>query len=43
VGWYLLDNDLIELDEAIGWEPLTYASARSENQAVSLSPEPVLP
>ena len=42
-GWYLLDDDLIELDEAIGWELLTHASARSENQTVSLSPEPVLP
>jgi hypothetical protein len=42
-GWYLLDDDLIELDEAIGWEPLTHASARAESQTVSLSPEPVLP
>ena len=22
-GWYLLDNDAIELDDPIGWEPLT--------------------
>jgi hypothetical protein len=42
-GWYLLDDDVIELDEAMGWEPLTHACARSQNEAVSLSPEPVLP
>ena len=22
-GWYLLDDDAIELDDPIGWEPLT--------------------
>jgi hypothetical protein len=42
-GWYLLDDDIIELDEAMGWEPLTRACARSENEAVSLRREPVLP
>ena len=42
-GWYLLDDDIIELHEAMGWEPLTRACARSENEAVSLRREPVLP
>ena len=42
-GWFLLDDDAVELDDPMGWEPLTHASARSENQTVSLSPEPVLP
>jgi len=42
-GWYLLDDDVIELDEATGWEPLTHACARSENERVSPRPEPVLP
>jgi hypothetical protein len=42
-GWYMLDDDVIELDEVVGWEPLTHTCARSENETVSLSPEPVLP
>jgi len=42
-GWYLLDDDVIELDEAMGWEPLTHACARSETETVSLRLEPVLP
>ena len=42
-GWYLLDDDVIELDEATGWEPLTHACARSENERVSPRPKPVLP
>jgi hypothetical protein len=42
-GWYLLDDDVIELDKATGWEPLTHACARSENERVSPRPEPVLP
>ena len=42
-GWYLLDDDVIEVDEPMGWEPLTHACARVENETVSLMPEPVLP
>jgi hypothetical protein len=42
-GWYMLDDDVIELDEVVGWEPLTHACARFENETVSLSPEPLLP
>jgi len=41
-GWYLLDDDIIELDDAMGWEPLTHACARLENETVSRVPEPVL-
>jgi hypothetical protein len=40
-GWYLLDDDIVELDEAMGWELLTHACARSENETVSPRPEPV--
>jgi hypothetical protein len=42
-GWYSLDDDVIELDEPMGWESLTHACARSENKTVSLMPERVLP
>ena len=42
-GWYLLDDDAIELDEPMGWEPLTHPCAQFENEAVSLMPETVLP
>jgi hypothetical protein len=42
-GWYLLDDDTIELDEPMGWEPLTHAWARFENETVCLMPEPVFP
>jgi hypothetical protein len=31
-GWYLLDDDAIELDEPMGWEPLTHACALFENE-----------
>ena len=34
-GWYL--------DEPMGWEPLTHAWARVENETVCLMPEPVFP
>jgi tripartite-type tricarboxylate transporter receptor subunit TctC len=37
------DDDAIELDDPMGWEPLTHACARFENETVSLMPEPVLP
>jgi hypothetical protein len=42
-GWYSLDDDVIELDEPMGWEPLSHACARFENETASLMPEPVLP
>jgi hypothetical protein len=42
-GWYLLDDDAIEVDDPMGWEPLTHACAWFENETVSLMPEPVLP
>jgi hypothetical protein len=42
-GWYLLDDDAIELDDPMGWEPLIHACAGFENELVSLTPEPVLP
>jgi hypothetical protein len=42
-GWYLVDDDVVELDDPLGWEPLTDACARFENEPVSLMPEPVLP
>jgi hypothetical protein len=38
-GWYLLDDDTIELDDPLGWEPLVHASAFFENATVSLTPE----
>ena len=28
-GWYLLDDDTIELDDSMGWEPLTYEIDRA--------------
>ena len=31
-GWYLLDDDAIELDEPMGWEPLTHSCAAFENE-----------
>jgi hypothetical protein len=42
-GWYLVDDDVVELDDPLGWEPLAHACARLENETVSLMPEPVLP
>jgi len=41
-GWYLVDDDVVELDDRFGWEPLTHACARFENETVSPMPEPVL-
>jgi len=37
-GWYLVDDDVVELDNPWGWEPLTRACARVENETVSLMP-----
>jgi hypothetical protein len=42
-GWYLLVDDAIELDDPMGWEPLTHACVRFENETLSLMPEPVMP
>jgi hypothetical protein len=35
-GWFLLDDDAIELDEPTGWEPLTSDCAWLESETVSL-------
>jgi|SRR5262245_5124270 hypothetical protein len=40
-GWYLLDDDAIELDDPIGWEPLIHDWFELET-AFGL-PEPLLP
>jgi hypothetical protein len=42
-GWYLLDDDAIELDDPLGWQPLTDACARFENETGLVTLEPVLP
>jgi hypothetical protein len=42
-GWYLVVDDVVELDDPLRWEPLTDACARVENETVSLMPQPVLP
>jgi hypothetical protein len=42
-GWYLLDDDAIELDDPMGWEPLIHGRAWSEHETVPLTAEPVLP
>jgi hypothetical protein len=34
-GWYLVDDDVVELDDPLGWEPLC---ARVENANVPVSP-----
>jgi hypothetical protein len=36
-GWYLLDDDAVELDHPMGWEPLTHACAPFENEEAGLS------
>jgi len=38
-GWYLLDDDAVELDDPVGWEPLTQDRAWFENE---MSGEPRL-
>jgi hypothetical protein len=40
-GWYLIDDDAIELDDPMGWEPLAHDRACFENETVTLTPEPV--
>jgi hypothetical protein len=39
-GWYLLDDDTIELDDPLGWEPLVHGYAWFKNGTTSLTPEP---
>ena len=46
VGWFLLDDDTVELNDPIGWEPLTHEIDRVwfEKATERLMPEaPVLP
>ena len=31
-GWYLRDDDAIELDDPMGWEPLSHHHACFENE-----------
>jgi hypothetical protein len=42
-GWYLVDDDVVELDDPLGWEPLTHAYARLEHETMSPMPDLVLP
>jgi hypothetical protein len=35
-GWYLLDDDAIEVDDPVGWEPLIQGRASSEHDTVPL-------
>jgi hypothetical protein len=42
-GSYLLHDDVVELEEPMGWEPLSHACGRSGAETVALMPEPVLP
>jgi hypothetical protein len=37
----LLDDDAIELDDPMGWEPLVHDHACFENETVTLMAEPV--
>jgi hypothetical protein len=40
-GWFLLDDDAVELDDPMGWEPLTHDRACFENETLLLTPTPV--
>jgi len=40
-GWFLLDDDAVELDDPMGWEPLTRDRAWFENETLLLTPTPV--
>ena len=44
-GWYLFDDDAVELDDPIGWEPVTHQIDHIENETVPSRPdlEHVLP
>jgi hypothetical protein len=41
-GWFLLDDDAVELDDPMGWEPLAHEIDRPwfENETGSLTLEP---
>ena len=39
-GWFLLDDDVVELDNPMGWEPLIEGHACFENETMILTPEP---
>jgi hypothetical protein len=40
-GWYLLDDDTIELDGPLGWEPLAHSHSCFENDTVSPTAKPL--
>ena len=40
-GWFLLDDDAVEVDDPIGWEPLI--SAGIPHETVLLTAQPFLP
>ena len=40
-GWFLLDDDVVEVDDPIGWEPLIPAGI--PNETVLLTAQPFLP
>ena len=40
-GWFLLDDDVVEVDDPIGWEPLIPAGIPHET--VLLTAQPFLP
>ena len=37
-GWYLLDDDAIELDDPMGWEPLAHEIDRANRRLTSPRP-----
>ena len=39
-SWFLLDDDVVELDNPMGWEPLIEGHACFENETMILTPEP---
>ena len=40
-GWFLLDDDAVEVDDPIGWTPLIHAGIKHET--VLLTAEPFVP
>jgi hypothetical protein len=40
-GWFLFDDDVVELDDPLGWGPLVQDHGCFENETVTLTPEPV--
>ena len=39
-GWFLFDDDVVELDNPMGWEPLIEGHACFKNETMILTPEP---